>query len=143
MIVIDDKYDWAWTPADRSAITHVILHHAGEMYASPQDIHNRHIAQGRAGIPYHYYVRKDGKIFKGRPESKRGGHTAGLNGVSIGICFEGDFERELMPVAQIISGRELVRDLRARYPGIIVMRHSDADVSPCPGKYFPFSAFFD
>ena len=55
-----------------------------------------------------------------------------------GICFEGEFETEQMPEAQIAAGKELVADIVGRYPSIVVGRHSDFGQTACPGKNFTF-----
>ena len=67
----------------------------------------------------------------------RGGHTTNWNYCSIGVCFEGNFETEQMLAAQIAAGRELVEDIVARYPSIVIGRHSDFGQTACPGKNFP------
>ncbi len=68
----------------------------------------------------------------------RGGHTTNWNYCSIGICFEGNFETEQMPEAQIEAGKALIADIATRYPSIVIGRHSDFGQTACPGKNFPF-----
>jgi len=77
-------------------------------------------------------------VYCGRPENMCGGHTTNWNYCSIGICFEGDFETEQMPEAQIAAGKELVADIIGRYPSIVIGRHSEFGQTACPGKNFPF-----
>lgn len=96
-----------------------------------------HRARGWNGIAYHYYIRKDGSIYRGRPEWMIGGHTLNWNWCSIGVCFEGNFEKDTMPAAQVKSGVELVADLKARHPGIMVIGHRDVNATDCPGRNFP------
>lgn len=40
-------------------------------------------------IGYHYVIRRDGSIEKGRPDDMVGAHTSGQNANSLGICYEG------------------------------------------------------
>ena len=138
MKINEKAYSWAANLIPRTTSTHLIIHHcAGE--GSPDAIHSYHRSLGWAGIAYHYYVRRDGTIYRGRPEEMRGGHTTNWNWCSIGICFEGNFENETMGAAQKLAGAELISDIAARHPGIVVARHSEFGATSCPGQFFPFS----
>lgn len=44
---------------------------------------------GWKDIGYHYVIRRDGSIEKGRPVSVAGAHAAGHNHDSIGVCLVG------------------------------------------------------
>lgn len=117
----------------------VVLHHAAASSASVETIHSWHLGNGWAGIGYHFYVRKDGKIYRGRPESWNGGHTYGYNEY-LGICAEGNFENEKMPAAQKTAIIELLRYLFDKYGEIKVYKHRDLDATACPGKNYPFDS---
>ena len=130
-------YKWAYNPGARQTTTHLMLHHAAAN-ARAETIHSWHLNNGWAGIAYHYYVRKDGEIYRGRPENWSGGHTTNWNYCSIGICFEGNFESDEMPSVQRRAGSALVADIMKRYPGIIVGKHSAYNSTACPGRKFPF-----
>lgn len=134
---------WAFSPGALSRADNLIIHHAAAKTAAVEDIHRWHLANGWAGIAYHYYVRKDGEIFRGRPENWAGGHTVGYNSSSLGLCFEGNFDQEHMAEEQLLSGAMLVRDIKRRYPGIRIMPHRDAQATACPGKNFPFFEIID
>lgn len=138
MKVINNNYEWAFALTPRNVTTHLILHHAAAAKATADGIHAYHLSKGWAGIAYHYFVTKSGEVYSGRPENMRGGHTANWNYCSIGICFEGNFETEEMPEAQIAAGRELVFDIVMRYPSIVIGKHSEFGQTACPGKNFPF-----
>ena len=139
MNVIEEKYNWAYPLTRRARTTLLVLHHEAGSGSTAQQIHNYHrYTNGWAGIAYHYYVRKDGTIYRGRPENTIGGHCLGYNSTSIGICFEGNFENETMGQAQINAGWELIADILRRYPGISVRRHKDLNQTACPGRNFPF-----
>lgn len=125
------------TLSKRSSTKRIILHHAA-MNGSVEAVHNVHRAKGWSGIGYHFYVRKDGKIYRGRPEYAIGAHASGSNYNSIGICAEGNFENETMSDAQKNSIKELVAYLKNKYKITTVVRHRDVGSTACPGKNYPF-----
>jgi N-acetyl-anhydromuramyl-L-alanine amidase AmpD len=114
-----------------------VLHHAAAN-GSVQDVHNWHLANGWAGIGYHFYVRKDGSVYRGRPEEWLGAHTSGHNS-KIGICAEGNFEVDQMGAAQKNAIIELLEYLRGKYGNQPVYGHRDLDATACPGKNYPFN----
>lgn len=121
----------------RTVTDRIILHHAAGN-GSVESVHNYHKGLGWSGIGYHYYVRKDGSIYRGRPEEMVGGHTSGYNYCSIGVCTEGNFETDVMSDAQREAIRALVLDIRTRYPDTQTIRHKDVAATACPGKNYPF-----
>jgi len=142
MTIIEETYEWRYPLVKRPKTTHLILHHEAGSGSTAQDIHNYHKnVNGWSGIAYHYYVRKNGKIYRGRPEDMQGGHTLNWNQVSIGICFEGNFENEQMYALQFAAGKELILDILKRYPDIVILGHKDVNATACPGKNFPLDEF--
>ena len=137
MKIIDPKLKLAYYPGDRSKTTDLICHHVTSD-STVEAIHKYHLGLGWAGIAYNYFVDKKGNIYIGRPEKCRGGHTQNYNHCSIGICFEGNFEKEYMNDAQLAAGQWLIEDIKKRYPGINVGKHSQYNATACPGKKFPF-----
>lgn len=116
----------------------LILHHEAASSATVEEIHDYHIRHnGWSGIAYHLYVRKDGKVYVGRPINKVGGHCKGYNSDSIGICCEGNFEVEQMSQTQYNALREAVAYVRSVYPGIEIKGHRELNATACPGKNFP------
>ena len=122
----------------RNSTERIILHHADAKNCSAEDIHRWHLSNGWAGAGYHFLVRKDGTIYRLRPEDKVGAHAYGANYNSLGICFEGDYMQEDMPVEQIKAGQELVAYLKNKYNITTVQRHKDVCSTNCPGDKFPF-----
>lgn len=122
----------------------IILHHrAGN--GDVESIHKQHMAQGWWGIGYHYYIRKDGSIWRGRPEQWVGSHAGSSNDYnkhSIGICFEGNFEQEQMTDAQVQAGRELIADIEQRYTIYQILGHKDVAKTACPGANFRWDDLF-
>ena len=125
--------------SNRSKTTRMILHHAAAKSCGAATIHQWHLNNGWSGIGYHFVVRKNGTIERGRPEKYVGAHAEGSNSDSIGICFEGDFMTETMSETQKNAGKELVTDLKKKYGISKVQKHSDVCSTDCPGKNFPFS----
>lgn len=142
--IVQPNYKWAYGPTLRKETKYIVLHHVGAVGSfTPEQIHAEHLRKKWRGIGYNYYVRRDGTIYHGREENAAGGHTLNYNEVSIGICFEGNFETEVMPDAQLNSGRKLIEYLKPKYPDSKVVRHKDLNATACPGKNFPFVAMIN
>lgn len=138
--IIQPNYKWAYGATRRTKTDYIVLHHVGAKGSfAPEQIHAVHLKKGWRGIGYNFYVRKDGTIYHGREENAAGGHTLNYNQVSIGICFEGNFETETMPEAQLKAGKALLAYLRPKYPNAKIVRHRDLNATACPGKNFPFA----
>lgn len=123
----------------RSTTDEVILHHAEASSATVWDINAWHLDNGWVGIGYHYYIRKDGSIYRGRPEWAVGAHATGHNDRSIGICCEGAYMTETMPAVQLASLKALLRDIMGRYGTLALKRHRDVNATSCPGDNFPWA----
>ncbi|MBQ2704728.1 MAG: N-acetylmuramoyl-L-alanine amidase [Clostridia bacterium] len=125
----------------RSKTDLIVLHHAAAKSCSVQDVHRWHLDRGWSGIGYHFFIRKDGSVWRGRPEDRVGAHTVSYNANSIGVCFEGNFENEPMGDAQKKSGFELIAYLKAKYPIKDIKGHGELKATACPGKLFPLAEF--
>lgn len=123
----------------RKSTERIILHHADAKNCSAEDIHRWHLNNGWSGAGYHFLVRKDGTVYRLRPEDKVGAHAYGSNYNSIGICFEGDYMEEDMPAEQVKAGKELVAYLKNKYNITTVQAHRDVCATSCPGDKFPFN----
>lgn len=121
-------------------VKRIILHHAEATKCTIDDIHRWHLNNGWSGCGYHFLIRKDGSIYRGRPEKSLGAHTSNHNTGSLGVCFEGAFNKEVMTEAQIKSGQELVTYLCDKYNLLKanVYKHKDFNSTDCPGANFPF-----
>lgn len=124
-----------------SDVTSLIVHHTGGNSGddlSAEQIHHMHLNQGWAGIGYHYVIRKDGNIERGRPRTVQGAHCPGSNQTSLGIHVGGNFEEEAPTAEQIDSLVALLADLCDIYgldvtEGSIV-GHRDMLATACPGE---------
>jgi N-acetylmuramoyl-L-alanine amidase CwlA len=123
------------TPRSK-VLEYIVIHHtASTAKETVEQIHNFHINNnGWAGIGYHFYIRKDGTIYRGRPEEYIGAHCENYNSVSLGICCEGNFEIEKPTDNQLKSLSELLQHLKQKYGNVQVVGHRDLNATACPGK---------
>lgn len=119
----------------------IILHNADASSCTIQDIHQWHLQNGWSGCGYHYFIKKDGSVYKGRPDGAIGAHCQGSNNGTLGICFEGKYMTETMPAAQYTAGIELIKFLRSKYGNLPIMGHKELFATSCPGDKFPLSDF--
>lgn len=122
----------------RKSTERIILHHADASNCSAENIHRWHLNKGWAGAGYHFLVRKDGVIYRLRPEDKVGAHAFGSNYNSIGICAEGKYMIEDMSEVQKRSIIKLVNYLKAKYNITTVQAHRQVCATSCPGDRYPF-----
>jgi hypothetical protein len=121
----------------RDATKQLILHHIGtlERDVSVKEIHDWHCGQGWSGIGYHFVVRKDGTVERGRPIDTVGSHAKGFNNRSVGINVVGNFMVAQPTGAQLDSLAKLLADLCEHYhlgPDAII-GHRDTKITECPG----------
>lgn len=107
-----------------------------------KEIRQWHKAQGWADIGYHFVIRRNGAVEKGRAIDAIGSHVKGHNANSVGVCLvgglgnqapwppENNFTRE-----QWASLKKVVADLLKKYPKAKVLGHRDfpgvAKACPC------------
>lgn len=137
------------TPRSAAKITTLVIHHVAMSKCSFDDVQRMHYGFGWSGIGYHYFIRKDGTIYEGRPELTLGAHAKGHNTESIGISCEGYYHTDtkvhdtVMPHEQFKALVELTKDIMHRYKGIKVKKHSEVCATACPGNKFPWSEFIN
>lgn len=98
--------------------------------AGVKEIRQWHKKRGWADIGYHFVVRRDGKVEKGRPLSQTGAHVQGWNQNNIGICLEGGLNDKFQPAnnftrEQWRSLKPLVAGLKATASKAKVVGHRD------------------
>ena len=102
------------------------------------DIDRWHKARGWRGIGYHYVIYRDGSVHPGRPVEQIGAHCTGHNANSIGICYIGGLAadnktpKDTRTPAQIQALRDLVGELKKKYPGARVHGHNEFAAKECP-----------
>lgn len=122
-------------------ITLLIIHCSAVMpfqTSSVEQINQWHLAQGwKNGCGYHYVIRRDGSIEKGRPDEMIGAHCLNHNKHSIGICYEGGLDANGKHVdtrtdAQKKSMRNLLKDLTKQHPQAVIVGHNTFSNKDCP-----------
>ncbi|WP_297637205.1 N-acetylmuramoyl-L-alanine amidase [uncultured Clostridium sp.] len=142
--IIETNFNWNGDLDYSNNPKKMVLHHIEasrpDSTIPVTDIHNWHLANGWTGIGYHFYITKDGRVFRGRPENAVGAHAKGVNAESIGIAVEGKYDIENMPEAQKKSVIELGKYLKDKYNMKDILKHKDVNSTDCPGKNYPFES---
>jgi len=92
---------------------------------------------GWSDIGYHYVIHLDGLVEIGRPVSIQGAHTSGENEDSIGVCYVGGVDKDLVPkdtmtVQQEIAFVDLVKSLRLTFGYLSLHGHNEYSSKACP-----------
>jgi len=123
----------------RSQTKRIIIHHSDSDTGDAATFHKWHLNKGWAGIGYHFVIKKDGVIERGRPEWSIGSHSGPSgNGDSIGICLVGNFMNAVPTSAQMAVLVELIKFLESEYGKLKVIGHKDVMATACPGAMFPW-----
>ena len=134
-------YGLSFGPLERRTRTDaIVIHHAGfpsDLDTSAREIHNLHLSRGWSGVGYHYIIRKDGTIERGRPRDAVGAHCYHDNEHTVGINLAGNFDIARPTPAQVIAGQRLLAEL-CRIYGInperwTILGHRDLIKTSCPG----------
>ena len=123
-------------------ITLIVIHCSAvrpDQTSSAAQIDTWHRRRGfHLGIGYHYVVRRDGQIERGRPDYMIGAHCLNHNAHSIGVCYEGGLDIRGQPAdtrtaAQKASLRALLEHLHRQYPKALILGHHDLNPQKaCP-----------
>ena len=123
-------------------ITLIVIHCSAvkpDQQSSAAQIDSWHRQRGfKFGIGYHYVIRRDGTLEMGRPEYMVGAHCKNHNQHSIGVCYEGGLNARGDPAdtrtpQQRETMRQLINELRERYPKAIVVGHHNLNpLKACP-----------
>ena len=125
---------------EREETDMIVIHHTGDtdIDASAEQINEWHINKDYAAIGYHFVIRKNGNIEKGRPDWAIGAHAYGENQHTIGIHLSGAFNSVQPTKAQIESCAHLVAYLCDEWEIPIDRKHIVGhrevnDDTTCPG----------
>jgi hypothetical protein len=148
-------------------LTHIVLHHSATdatlgsgdpegaaLWAAIERNHQKHWVKTVPGYicDYHFGVGPTGVVFAGQPLAMVAFNcgNARLNGVSIAVCFPGNFQVARMPAAQYAAGVQLLRLLSTdhRISLSCLMLHREVPdertgipgFTACPGRWFPSAA---
>lgn len=99
-----------------------------------KEIDSWHRQRGFAAVGYHFVIRLDGTIERGRPVDSVGAHAAGYNSTSIGICLAGGVDaddrnlaRDTFSDKQKAALAQLLDELWLDYPNAALYGHRDLD----------------
>lgn len=131
----------------RRPITETVVHWS-ETFTNKNigsdEINQTHIDFGLDGIGYHYVIRRDGSLQRGRPVGDVGQHSTknGHDKNSIGICFVGGLNcpsgtpnaieyrsARSLTRSQMLTFEMFCRAFYYAYPGGQIIGHNDIDIS--------------
>ncbi len=123
-------------------INEIILHCSATpagMDIGAKEIRDWHVNGNHwCDIGYHWVIRRDGTVEKGRPENQVGAHCLNHNANSIGVCMIGGTKKDVripednFTEAQFASLAKLVKELLVRYPGATIHGHCEYAAKACP-----------
>lgn len=89
------------------------------------------------------FVDDDFFVIFGRPWDMDGAHTQGQNGISLGLCFVGNFDSYEPDDEMLLTGAKVVKLWRRLYdiPLSAIHKHSEYNPKTCPGTLFPWVKF--
>ena len=94
------------------------------------EIRAMHKQRGFNDVGYHYVIRRDGRVEKGRADTVMGAHVSGFNAESLGICMVGGIngkgwsEQNFTP-DQFTALRTLLDQLKATHAAAEILGHRD------------------
>lgn len=119
----------------RTKTDYIIIHCSAtdeKQNVGAADIDKWHRSKGWACIGYHYVIRRNGTVEEGRDEKVVGAHVENHNSNSIGVCMVGGVDANNHDKAvnnftkeQFASLKQLLIDLKKRYPKAIIQGHRD------------------
>ena len=140
MKIVETNIQFKGDLRKRALTKRAIIHHSASPDVPASTIHGWHLGQKWAGIGYHFVIRQNGVIERGRPEWALGVHAGPGNTDSIGICLAGNFEAGKPTPAQMDALVWLLRDyLMPKYGKLSVIGHRDVMQTACPGRNFPWA----
>ena len=95
-----------------------------------KEIDRMHRQRGFLKIGYHFVIRRNGVIEKGREVTEIGAHVEGFNSKSIGVCLVGGINKsgkaeDNFTLDQYAALAQLIQDLRKAFPKATVQGHRD------------------
>lgn len=114
--------------ADTPAIMDIGVKEIREWHTLPPPKGN-----GWSDVGYHFVIRRDGTLEKGREINDVGSHVKGFNSCSIGVCLVGGKGGNNFTQDQFKTLKRLLKDLASKYKGAEVLGHRDLNAGKeCP-----------
>jgi N-acetylmuramoyl-L-alanine amidase len=124
-------------------VTEMIVHWTDSLSnknLSAEDIHEYQSALGHDGIAYHFVIRRDGSLQRGRSINDIGEHTVDRDKLSVGVAFVGGYNAPTgtlnpenykssasLTREQFNTFDQLVNSFYTTFPGGQVLGHNDID----------------
>ena len=125
----------------REKTDYIVIHHSAVLNPHiVEDVHQWHLKRNMYGIGYHYFIKKDGRVFEGRPRESKGALVPCINNRAIGIGLEGNFNKETIGAKQWETCVELAALLEMQYRAKTHL-HGEFDDISSPGLHFDFEKF--
>ena len=128
----------------RKSTKHIVIHCSATRAIQDigaKEIRSWHKAKGWRDIGYHFVIRRNGAVEKGRGVDEIGSHVQGYNAASVGICLVGGLNNDTYAPeanytpAQWSALKTLVSSMLKKYPAAKVLGHRDfpkvAKACPC------------
>lgn len=117
----------------RKTTDHIVVHCAAtppDMDIGSKEIRRWHRAKGWLDIGYHFVIRRNGDIEKGRELDTIGAHARGFNNRSIGICLVGGVDENKQPQDNFTEEQKknlalLIDQMLTIWPDSKVLGHRD------------------
>lgn len=128
--------------SNKREIKYIVIHCAAtppSMDIGRERIKKWHLDRGFVDIGYHFIIKRDGSIDKGRDMDgdglvieETGAHARGVNSVSIGVCWVGGVMEKDKRTAednrtpeQLKTMKQLIGELAKQYPEAKIRGHRD------------------
>lgn len=117
-----------------SSIKFLVVHTAAtkpSMDIGVPEISRWHRARGFLKIGYHFVIRRDGTVEKGRDITEVGAHVQNFNSQSLGVCLVGGLNEKTSKAEnnytpqQWESLEKLLKELHQQFPQATVQGHRD------------------
>ncbi|MGL4450854.1 MAG: peptidoglycan recognition protein family protein [Sarcina sp.] len=132
--VVKKDFEWSEKLEEGNKPNKIVLHHSAIEDMNIDEVHEKHLENGWAGIGYHYFINKKGDIYQGREENIIGAHVKDNNINTLGICLEGNLEKNLPTQEQDESLLKVLEYLSFKYDIEELYGHRDLGETLCPGE---------
>ena len=105
---------------------------------SLDDIRRWHVDErGWSDVGYHFVITLDGMVHVGRPMDIAGAHVKGRNANTIGICYIGGMDEDMVPKDTLLPKQEdpmrkVIAALRLLFGDLALSGHHGYSSKACP-----------
>lgn len=127
----------------RTKTDYIVIHCAATPPTMDVDISTIaewHKARGFKEVGYHFFIKRDGTVQKGRDINAVGAHVVGYNHNSVGICMAGGVALDAVTPENNFTKEQWsslylkLREIHTEYPRAVIVGHRDLDAGKkaCP-----------